>query len=87
MRRKKKSIFDEIESRVPQHVKDEIQKSFSIADAIYQGMLSQNLTSAQLAKKTDSTESEVAQWISGAHKFDEETIARIEKVLEKKIST
>jgi antitoxin component HigA of HigAB toxin-antitoxin module len=73
--------FDEILTRTPDSVKQEVKKNVAIAARIIHILRSQGKTRRDLARLLGKSESEITRWLSGFHNLELKTIYKIEEAL------
>jgi hypothetical protein len=62
--------FDEILTRTPDSVKQEVSKNVTIAARIIHILRSQGKTRRDLARLLGKSESEITRWLSGFHNLE-----------------
>ena len=78
---KRNKLMEECRQLVSPEIKREIDLSFEIADIIYTILQQKGITQREFAKSLNKKESEISKWLTGAHNFTTQTIARIEIAL------
>ena len=74
-------LIKELKSRIPQTMKESINRRMSLAARIDDVLQSRGLTNQEFAFMMGKKPSEISRWLSGTHNFTTETLWEIERVL------
>lgn len=75
------SIVKVFLSNIPQDVYDEVSLNIDIANRIADMLKARRMTQREFAARMGKKESEISRWLTGAHGFNTNTLARIGHVL------
>ena len=84
MRRTNKSLV-ELMGPIPDHIQNEVNLSFQIANRIESLMQEKGMTKKQLADSLGRRPSEITKWLSGNHNFTIATLSMISSFFGKPI--
>lgn len=74
-------LIKELKSRIPQTMKESINRRMSLAARIDDALQVRGLTNQEFAFMIGKKPSEISRWLSGTHNFTTETLWEIERVL------
>lgn len=74
-------LIKELKSRIPQTMKESINRRMSLAARIDDVLQARGLTNQEFAFMMGKKPSEISRWLSGTHNFTTETLWEIERVL------
>ncbi len=74
-------LIKELKSRIPQTMKESINRRMSLAARIDDTLQSRGLTNQEFAFMMGKKPSVISRWLSGTHNFTTETLWEIERVL------
>lgn len=74
-------LIKELKSRIPQNMKESIERRMSLAARIDDVLQARGLTNQEFAFMMGKKPSEISRWLSGTHNFTTETLWDIERVL------
>jgi transcriptional regulator with XRE-family HTH domain len=74
-------LIKELKSRIPQTLKESVNRRMSLAARIDDVLQSRGLTNQEFAFMMGKKPSEISRWLSGTHNFTTETLWEIERVL------
>jgi transcriptional regulator with XRE-family HTH domain len=74
-------LIKELKSRIPQTMKESINRRMSLAARIDDALQVRGLTNQEFAFMMGKKPSEISRWLSGTHNFTTETLWEIERVL------
>jgi len=74
-------LIKELKSRIPQTMKESINRRMSLAARIDDVLQTRGLTNQEFAFMMGKKPSEISRWLSGTHNFTTETLWEIERVL------
>jgi transcriptional regulator with XRE-family HTH domain len=74
-------LIKELKSRIPQTMKESINRRMSLAAQIDDILQARGLTNQEFAFMMGKKPSEISRWLSGTHNFTTETLWEIERVL------
>ena len=66
---------------IPSDIQKDVIKSIDIANEIYKTLKEKEMSSADLARLLNKSESEISKWLTGTHNFTFKTIKKIEVAL------
>ena len=73
--------FREAVAATPQNIRQQMEWSFHIADAIEDALKTQGMTQKELAERLGTSAAAVSRWLGGGHNFTLSTLAKISVVL------
>lgn len=74
-------LIKELKSRIPQNMKQSIERRMSLAARMDDVLQVRGLTNQEFAFMMGKKPSEISRWLSGTHNFTTETLWDIERVL------
>jgi transcriptional regulator with XRE-family HTH domain len=75
------SLIKELKSKIPQTMKESVNRRMSLAARIDDILQARGLTNQEFAFMMGKKPSEISRWLSGTHNFTTETLWEIERVL------
>lgn len=81
----KNPLLEKLRTEISPEDKARIDESFVIADRIAFLLKKNNLNQKQLAERLNKRESEISKWLSGAHNFTIDTLARISNAIGERV--